>query len=699
MNIGKDTALRLMLVADLVNEAEALVSRLRNSGTAVRPLRPESLNELSQLLMQQPVDLVLADYAAVMLPFTDVAQAVASCGRDIPLIALLDGINDDILEQVHLLGAQGITLRDRPQQFLKTIHTEWNDLETRRSQRRLEAQMRETQRRCDALIDSSREPIAYIHEGMHIRANHAYLEMFGFESFDDVEGMSLLDLIAPDDVDAFKALLKKLSKGEDPPPHYTLTARTVEGNTFPAVMEFTAAEYQGEACQQIIFRHQAVEMSAELALELERLRERDQATGLLNRQTFLHLLEDAVAATAKQQMQYGLLLLQPDNFQRILHEIGLDSTDTLLSSIADCIRQALAEDLHAGKVHAARFNDHSFAVLAVGDHLHTSSLAHRLRDAFAAYVFDISGRSSTITTSIGGVQIGEKIASVTQVLAKANKALQSIITVGGNHIDVFDPGAADRAEEERVQAWVARLRNALANDHFTLYYQPIIHLMGEPRPIYETYLRLLTETGEVIKPSNFLPIAEEHGLQGAIDRWVIARTISILGERKRSGKPVTLLAKISEACLFDEQLPAFIQSLLQQHDVSGDSLLLQLPESKIFINLRAAQGFASNISALGCRMVMDQFGAGLDSFQLLTHLIPSYVKIDRSFMEDLPKNPKNQQALSELAQKTREKGIQTIAEFVQDAASMTILFGCGIDYAEGDFLAVSTPEMQHEFEL
>ena len=92
---------------------------------------------------------------------------------------------------------RGIALRHKPQQLLGAVRTEWADLEARRSLRRLEAQVRETERRCDALIESSRDPIAYVHEGMHIRANRAYLEMFGFDSFDDIEGMSLLDLVAP----------------------------------------------------------------------------------------------------------------------------------------------------------------------------------------------------------------------------------------------------------------------------------------------------------------------------------------------------------------------------------------------------------------------------------------------------------------------------------------------------------------------
>lgn len=698
MATGKDIALRLMLVADLVNEAEALVSRLRNAGTAVRPLRPESLDELVDMLGRQPVDMVLADYTSNLLPFEQVAKAVMGCGRDVPLLATLDGVSDDILENVQALGAQAVALRDRPQQFLKTVHAEWQALESRRSQRRLEAQMRETQRRCDMLIDSSREPIAYIHEGMHIRANQAYLEMFGFESFEDIEGMSLLDLVASSDVTAFKALLKSLSKGEEAPPRYELTAHDIDGNEFPAVMEFTAAQYQGEHCQQVIFRHQAAEVDPELAREVEELRQRDQSTGLLNRPTFLRTLEDAVADAAQHRAQYGLLLLEPDNYQRILHEIGLDCADDLLAAIADCIRQAVGEPLADGSAHAARFSEHSFAVLAPGDHTQTAALAERILGAFAARVFEVGGSSSTITASIGGVQIGEKIASVTQVLAKASQCVQSSQGVGGNHAEVFDPSATDRAEEERIQAWVERLHDALDNDRFLLHYQPIIHLLGEPRAMYETYLRLDTGTGETVTPMSFLHIAEEHGLLGRIDRWVIGHAIETLGARKRAGKPVTLLVKITQASLLDGSLPAFIGEQLAAHGVDGGALLLQVPESKVFINLRAAQDFATAIGKHGCKLVLEQFGAGLDSFQLLSHFTPGYVKIDRSFMEELAKNTANQNRVRELSQKARDLGILTIAEFVQDAASMSILFMQGIDYAEGNFLAVAGPDMNYDFE-
>ncbi|HZV24639.1 MAG TPA: response regulator, partial [Luteimonas sp.] len=193
---GSDTALRLMIVDDSVEDAESIVSAMRNAGIAVRPLRPASIDELGGMLAGQAIDLVLSAQQSKGITLDEVLQLVKSSGKDLPVIAVADRVDEASMSQAFAGGVRGIALRNKPQQLLGTVRAEWADLEARRSLRRLEAQVRETERRCDALIESSREPIAYVHEGMHIRANGAYLEMFGFESFDDIEGMSLLDLVS-----------------------------------------------------------------------------------------------------------------------------------------------------------------------------------------------------------------------------------------------------------------------------------------------------------------------------------------------------------------------------------------------------------------------------------------------------------------------------------------------------------------------
>lgn len=692
MQIGRETTVRLLVVDDSVEDAEAIVSGLRNGGLAVRPSRPENAEQLAAMIGSQPLDLVLAAKSARQVSATETMAMIDASGKDLPLILVLDKVDEQIVLEAMALGARKIALRGQIDQIRHVVRSEYIDLEARRGLRRLEAQVRETERRCDALIASSRDPIAYVHEGMHIRANDAYLEMFGFESFEDIEGMSLLDLVAPGHVDNFKQLLKGLSKGEAPPPRYELEARGIDGNVFPAVMEFSAATYEDEPCQQIVFRRQ--EADPALAREVEELRRRDQVTGLLNRQTFLIALESAVGEAAQNGSNHGLLLIEPDHHQQLLQELGLDAGDALAAAVAQRLQPLLGPNDEA-----ARFGEHNFAVLARGsDHAHTAQLAEKIRAGLADAVVEIGARSLSVTVSIGGVQISERIASLPQVLARASQGLQSSIGVGGNRAEIFDPGALDRAEEERIEAWLARIRAALANDGFIMHYQPVISLQGEPGAMYEAYLRLDGGDGELVFPQTFLPIAEENGLIGDIDRWVVKHAIRTIGERTRAGKPVQLLIKITQASLEGGGMLELIATELAAQKADGAKLILQLPESKVSTHLKAAQDFLEGAKRLGVRVGLEQFGSGLNSMQLLSHFNPAFVKIDRAFMLDLAKSPEQQSRIREIADTARDRDIKTVAEFVQDAASMTFLFSGGVDYVQGHFLAMAGPEMNYEFE-
>jgi len=691
MQPGKESVLRVLIVDDSVEAAEAVVSGLRNQGIAVRPSRPESEDELASLLSNQPFELVLAARGARAVTVDQLMTRVKATAKDLPVLLMLDTVDDMALMDALMLGARSVVLREELDHVLATVRNEWADLEARRALRRLEAQVRETERRCDALIESSRDPIAYVHEGMHIRANSAYLEIFGYESFEDVEGMSLLDMIAPAHVDAFKQLLKQLSKGEAPPPRYEVEARALDGHPFPAVMEFSPATYEGEACLQIVLRRQ--ELDPAPAREVEELRQRDQVTGLLNRPTFLRALEDSVADAAQNATHHGLLLIEPDHYGKLLNDLGLDAADDLAKAFAERLKLSLGEnDI------LARFGEHQFAVLSRNsDHMATANRAEAVRASFVGQLLETADRSLNVTVSIGGVQIGEKIASVTQVLAKASQGLQSMLGVGGNRVELFDPGAVDRAEEERIGAWVTRIREALESDRFLMHFQPLVSLHGDPGEMYEVYLRLVGDQGEIVAPLSFLQIAEEHGLLWEIDRWIVGQAIELIGQRLKTGRRTTLLVKITQGSLQDDSLARYISQMLAEHNVDGSLLVLQLPESKVFTHLRQTQELLAKVGPLGVRLGLEQFGAGLNSFQLLSHVDAAVLKIDRSFTEGLATTPEQQKKVRELAEKARAQGKQTVVDFVRDANTMSALFSAGVDYAQGYFLAPAGPDMDYEF--
>jgi EAL domain-containing protein (putative c-di-GMP-specific phosphodiesterase class I) len=158
-----------------------------------------------------------------------------------------------------------------------------------------------------------------------------------------------------------------------------------------------------------------------------------------------------------------------------------------------------------------------------------------------------------------------------------------------------------------------------------------------------------------------------------------------------------LIVKVSPASFADNRLLDLIAKQLAAHDVTGDCLWLQTPEAKVFTHLRHAQTFQTGASKLGCQVGLEHFGAGLDSFQLLSHFQPTFLKVDRVFTEELSKTPEHQQKIREIAERAQALGILTVAEHVQDAATMAFLFSASVDYVQGNFLATSGPVMNYDF--
>ncbi|WP_395787174.1 EAL domain-containing protein [Aquimonas sp.] len=683
----QEIVIRLLQIEDTLEDAEAIISALRNGGIAVRTVRPATEQELNEQLAKHPVDLVIAAWGGKQIGFDKVAEAVRRSNEPVGFIASCGRVDDETLVGANALGAFQVVMRQRPEQVLATLRNAYQSTEARRSKQRLEDALRETARRCDALIDSSRDPIAYAHEGMHIRANHAYLEMFGYTEFEDVEGMPLLDLIAPSHAAEFKGLLKRLSKGEPPPEKLELKAVRADGIDFDAVMEFARASYEGEPCLQIVFRKQFVDTE-----ELQTLRERDPVTGLLNRQVFLAELENAAARAENGVKDQAVLLVEVDNFSNLLNDIGLGHADHLLQDAGNLLRHTLGEE-----VLLARFADHTFGLLCRNSsHASTRDTSDRIRIAFEGHILEIGSRSASLTVSVGGVQMSEKSGPTQQVLGKAGQCLQAAISEGGNRLSLFDPAARDRAEEERVRSWVARIQQALKSGDFILYFQPIISLQGDPTEFYETLLRMKVGDGEIAPPLAFLPIAEEHGLIEKVDRWVLSHAIAVLSKSKGDNER-RLLVKLTPQSMQDPNLPGWIANLLKQTGVRGEQLVFGVPETRVMTYLKGAKEFQRAVAKMGCGLCLEQFGASTHSLDVLKHLDPSMLKLDRSLTEDLGRNSEHQAKVRELASRATDLGKTAIAEFVQDAATMTVLFTSSVHYVQGNFLAPPSPDMNYDF--
>ncbi len=670
----QDNVVRILFVQDQLDEAEQIISLLRNGGLAVRPTNASEPEELEKALSGKKMpDLMLVDPACKRLKFEAVLKQAAATGKDIAMIALVKKADDDLLERISDLGLSGVALLSRSKQLESVIRREFDALTMRRSVRQLQASLRETERRCDALLDTSHDAIAYVHEGMHVRANKAYLELFGMESFEEVEGMTLLDMIAPDDATDFKQLLRQVANGETPPEKLEIKARRVDGDKFEALIHFANATYEGEPCLQIIFRQHEV--------TVDELLWRDSITGLFNRSHMLQAVDKAVAGAAGGRADQALLIIEPDAYRVTLDSVGLSAADALLHGLASIMAEQLGDRDVAGRI-----SDHTFAVLLVGnEHEAVLQIAQKLRTAVEKGVFEAGSQSINITISIGGSLLGEKNANSKDLVDQASERLRSVQDQGGNRVEIFNPAAREQEETEREQHWVQAIEQALANNEFVLFNQQIISLQGAEGEYYEVLLRLNGPNGEIL-PKSFMPAAERNNLMPKIDRWVMEQAIRLLAQRISDGQATTFLVKLSSQSLQDVTLVRWISGQLAAHKVPPQSLILEMPESKVMTNIKPAAAFVTAIRKLGCSFALEQFGSGLKSFQLLQHIQADFLKIDRNFLDELPKNPENQAKIHEICKQAQESGRKTIAEWVQDAASTSLLFSAGVDFVQGNFL-------------
>jgi diguanylate cyclase (GGDEF)-like protein/PAS domain S-box-containing protein len=671
----KDLVIKILFIENSLEEAEQIISLLRNSGIAVRPARGINAEQVQAALHELEPDIVMFDPAITTLKLREVVKLMDAYGRDYALLGLVDTMDNQLVADLFVGGARGVAARTHPKQLTAVLQREFDSLQARRQLRKLEASLRESERRCDALLDSSTDAIAYVHEGMHVRANRAYLETFGYDEFEDLLGMPVLDMIDSSHAEEFKAILRGPQGQEKLPSQLSLRARRADASHFDATVEFAPATFEGEPCLQIVFRRQLVDPATLAQLQ------RDPVTGLFNRAHTLERIDTAVAAAANGKKGQALLLIEPDNWSSIVAGIGLGKADELLAGFADRIRILLGTTDVAGML-----AEHTFGVVL--DSRQDEAIREwisKLQHSVSNEIFDAGSRSITVNTSIGGSLLGEKNANTDLLLNQASQALRNAQSQGGSKVELHDPAAREKADEEREQYWLGLLKDALANDGLMLYHQQAISLQDAEGDFSEILLRMNGPQGEVL-PGFFMPIAEKHGLNSDIDRWVLKQTIQTLRARDNQGQPTTFFVKLTAASLQDEHLLPWLGEQLAAAGLKYGRIVLEMTESKVMTLLRPTQEFVNGWKKLGGKFALEQFGSGLNSFQLLNHVDADYVKIDRSYMAELPRHPENQKKITEICQQARELKRQTIAEWVEDATSTSLLFACGVDFVQGNFL-------------
>ena len=690
--MDQEHTLRLLIVEESRNDAEALANVLRNAGQASRLRFAEDEEDVVEALDQQTPDLILCAMGLDGIGLPNVVQLLAQRKLSLPLIAIGEsGDEADIIEAMRQ-GANDLCSYDQPEHLQLVVKRELSQLKTSQHAQSFELRFHESEKRARMLMESSRDAIAYVHEGMHIFANSSYLEMFGFDDLEEIEGTPILDMVAPDEHTTFKDFLR--SQGKDDSSDSTLETHGMlpDGKVFDAVMEFTTASIDGEPCTQIIIRSQAAN-NKELEQKIKFLSKQDVLTGLFNRQYFMEELELAVTNAISGTESAAVIYLLLDNFKDIKDNVGIGAADIVTGDIAELLRNHTAE----GDI-VARFGDHSFTVLRKDCDAETiETLGEALRHAVEDHISNVEDQSVTSTCSIGMSVVAESTPSAHEVISRADLACEVARSSGGNKCHLHNPVVDEKIGKERDQQMHALIKGALEQDQLQLLFQPIVSLQGDATEKYEVLLRMLNDENEYILPSQFLPIAEQTGQLAEIDRWVIRHAIGKLAEHRAQGAETQFFIKISAATLLDDELVQFINECIKEARLPGDALTLEIAEKHASQYLKHAKAFVKTLQELHCKTALEHFGAGPNSFQLLKHLPVDYLKIDGSFIHNLASDNDNQAMVKSILDTANSMNKQCIAEYVQDAHSLAVLWQSGIHYIQGNFLQEPSEALDYDF--
>jgi diguanylate cyclase (GGDEF)-like protein len=422
----------------------------------------------------------------------------------------------------------------------------------------------------------------------------------------------------------------------------------------------------------------ALAQAAKTEAQLRYIADHDSLTGLLDRRRFRSELDQYVSFSARYGGQGAVMIIDIDGLKAVNDSHGHHAGDQLIRRVAGIMRERVrATDI------VARLSGDEFAVLMPQtDTTGALHLGEDLRAQVAESVAPDTG--AAITISVGITMFGgERGIGAEAVLLAADQAMYRAKEDGRNQIALFQDPDEPKRRHQRRQTTTARIRDALTNDRLSLHTQPIRSLASGGIERYELLLRMTGDNGELLPAAAFIETAERSGMVQELDRWVVVRALELLASREREGSPVSLHVNLSGASVADLSVLEFIERRLDEGDADPARCTFEITETARVHDYEAAGGFADRLTEFGCQVAIDDYGAGFGPFHYLKQIPFDLIKIDGSFVRDMPNSDADQLTVQAIVQIARGLGKTTIAEYVQDDVTAQMLREYGVDMAQG----------------
>lgn len=447
-------------------------------------------------------------------------------------------------------------------------------------------------------------------------------------------------------------------------------------------VEITFAPYPpGNEVQGVIILLKDLSETQQLAEQLSHEISHDTLTGLMNRQAFERQLTHHIDGMKTYEVEHCLCYIDIHQFKIINNQAGHIVGNQILQEIAEILANSTRS---IDKV--ARIEGDEFALLLVNKDLKQSQRVIQLiLDKIRDHIFSSNGFDFECGLSTGIVAISENTDEPAQILTHGELACNSAKLKGINQIHIFSDDDYELTRQHKEIMRAGGIKEAISEDRFSLYCQPIVSLpiTDESVQHYELLLRLQDTNGNILLPASFIPAAERFGLMTTLDRWVIETACSRYHKIFGRDSQVHIAINLSGHSLNDDDLFDFIVTQFDTHSIDPSLICFEITETAAIDNLEQAKTLITRLKAMGSRFALDDFGSGLSSFAYLKHLPIDYLKIDGSFVIDMNHGSRDNAMVEVINQLGHLMGIRTIAECAESHEVVDQLSKLGVDYAQG----------------
>ena len=421
----------------------------------------------------------------------------------------------------------------------------------------------------------------------------------------------------------------------------------------------------------------------------------DALTGLVNRIEFERRLQALIETARTQDREHALMFMDLDNFKAVNDSCGHLAGDELLRQLTTVMMTCMR-----GSDTLARLGGDEFgALLESCPEDQALRIANATRETVREFRFVWEDKTFSVGVSIGLVPINGSSGDLGQVLSLGDACCYQAKSMGRDRVQAYRPQAAEHFERDSELKVVSQINRAFETGGFQLYRQmiaPVAAAGGSPGH-YEILVRMLDASGEIVPPSVFMHAAERYNLLTSLERWVISTLVEHLYRQWKAGViPHDLgprgergfySVNLSGASINDKSFPDFLHNLLTRYELPPGLLCFEITETTAISNLNKAAELMHDLKGMGCRFALDDFGTGMSSFAYLKYLPVDYLKIAGMFIEDMANDAMDHAIVNAINQISHILGMHTVAESVENAATLEMIRTLGIDYVQGYFVA------------